>query len=395
MADYKQIGFEDLESSDLVVDALYKGGTRGTFADDPISKLIGCGNQGGFRFVGSAGVNVKLCVLYSSLADPDWPDFLDSETGLFIYYGDNKTPGHELHDTSRKGNEILRGAYDSLHSGERVKVPPFFIFTKGPSGRDVFFRGLAVPGAKGQSSSEDLVAIWKIKGAQRFQNYRAIFTILGVPVVSRRWIKDIHSGSSLSDNAPGPWKVWTRSGDYEALIASKAIAHRSKQQQIPELGSSRDIVELIINYYKNHPQGEYAFEKCAAEIAVLMDSNIIEYDLTRPWRDGGRDALGKYRIGTPENAINVEFALEAKCRIFGSGTGVRETSRLISRLRHRQFGIIVTTSYVSQQAYKEIVEDGHPVIIISGDDIARILIASGHNSVASVKGWLLSNFPYD
>lgn len=134
--------------------------------------------------------------------------------------------------------------------------------------------------------------------------------------------------------------------------------------------------------------GEYAFERCAAEIARLMDSNIVNYQLTRPWRDGGRDAIGIYRIGIPGNAINVDFALEAKCHQLNVGSGVRETSRLIARLRHRQFGIFITTSYVDVQAYKEIIEDQHPVIIICGVDIARILIHSGINSTILLENWL-------
>lgn len=55
--------------------------------------------------------------------------------------------------------------------------------------------------------------------------------------------------------------------------------------------------------------------------------------------------------------VAVEFALEAKCYAPGHGVGVRETSRLISRLRHRQFGVLVTTSHLDRQAYKEIRED--------------------------------------
>ena len=39
----------------------------------------------------------------------------------------------------------------------------------------------------------------------------------------------------------------------------------------------------------------------------------------------------------------------------GSNTvGVREVSRLISRIRHRQFGVLVTTSVVGRQAYEEV-----------------------------------------
>jgi Restriction endonuclease len=45
-----------------------------------------------------------------------------------------------------------------------------------------------------------------------------------------------------------------------------------------------------------------------------------------------------------------------------SGVGVKELSRLISRLRHRQFGILVTTSYLGHQAYEELRSDRHPVL---------------------------------
>ena len=48
-------------------------------------------------------------------------------------------------------------------------------------------------------------------------------------------------------------------------------------------------------------------------------------------------------------------------------------SRLISRIRYRQFGIMLTTSYVHKQAYEEVIEDGHPILIITASDIARIL----------------------
>ena len=48
-------------------------------------------------------------------------------------------------------------------------------------------------------------------------------------------------------------------------------------------------------------------------------------------------------------------------------------SRLISRIRYRQFGIMITTGYVDGQAYAEVVEDGHPILIVTASDIAAIL----------------------
>jgi hypothetical protein len=140
---------------------------------------------------------------------------------------------------------------------------------------------------------------------------------------------------------------WIKKGNYTPLLSERTIEHRTKIEQIPINKYKIQIIELITNFFKNHPKGEYAFEACAAKIAQMMDSNIVKLDLTRPWRDSGRHAIGKYRIGLNQNAVYVDFALEAKCKFLSSGSGIKETSRLISRLRYRQFGIFVSISYVS------------------------------------------------
>ena len=63
-------------------------------------------------------------------------------------------------------------------------------------------------------------------------------------------------------------------------------------------------------------------------------------------------------------------------------------SRLISRLKFRQFGILVTTSYVGKQAYIEVKEDQHPIIIVSGGDIIKILYSSGIKTKNELDDWL-------
>jgi Restriction endonuclease AspBHI N-terminal/Restriction endonuclease len=333
-------------------------------------------------------------VLYSELSDQDWPDEFYPESGRFLYYGDNKNPGHELHETRRSGNLILRNAFEDLHHGHRKSIPPFFIFTKGATGRDVIFRGLAVPGAIGIPQTEDLVAIWKTKAGQRFQNYRAIFTILDVPRILRVWLNEIKGGNPLSENAPEPWMKWINGGTYAPLEAKAVTRLRSRAEQLPKDDRSARILALIVSFFKGHPDREYAFERCAGELVRMMDSNVRGIELTRFWRDGGRDGLGKYRIGTPATDILVDFALEAKCKepSVNHSSGVGETARLISRLRHRQFGVFVTTSCVHEQAYNEIIEDGHPVLIIAGADICSILQRSGFNSEEAVRDWLQVNF---
>jgi hypothetical protein len=392
MAQQQYVDFADLTTADLIVDATYRGGNKGDAGDDPISKLLGCGNQGGFRAVSSrSSPGYALVCLYSSLADRDWPDYLDTQAGTFTYYGDNKRPGHRLEDTPRGGNRLLSESFASLHAvpHRRQTVPPFFIFTKGERGRDVVFRGLAVPGAKGLSPTDDLVAVWKSSGGERFQNYKAIFTILDEAVLSRAWVNDLRAGNPLSSNCPAAWRKWVTTGVYLPLQAPPVVEYRTKEEQLPAKGQEA-LVQCIFDYFKDDP---YAFEHCAAELACLVDSNIAGYDLTRPWVDGGRDAVGKYRIGLKGNDITVDFALEAKCYELHSGVGVKETSRLISRLRYRQFGIFVTTSYVSLQAYKEIKEDGHPVLIISSGDIARLLVNKGYGTPQDVLQWLSVRFP--
>jgi len=393
----KKISFAELTTADLVVDAIYEGGTLGHSGDDPLQQLLGVGIGGGFRYLGSQSgpAGVRLCVLYSTLADPDWPDALYPETGRFIYFGDNRRPGHGLHDTKRNGNRLLSRVFGDLHLRQRTKIPPFLVFSKVGDGRDAVFRGLAVPGAPNLTETEDLAAVWRTSDGQRFQNYRATFTILDVPYLSRAWIEDIRGGHLQSAHAPHQWIDWVESGKYRALEAPKTLAFRSKAEQLPVGARRIALLTRLVDFFKNHPDREYAFEKCAGILVRLMDGNVSRLDLTRPWKDGGRDAIGEYRIGTPTNSIVVEFALEAKCKkpSVGNSSGVKETARLIARLRYRQFGMFVTTSCLHEQAYKEILDDGHPVLIVAGTDIVDILETAGITTEEDLVLWLQSSTP--
>lgn len=384
------VPFSEVRSADLRVDAVYQGGRTGNAGDDPLPHLVSVSNSGGFRYRGSLDA-LEMVVLTSSMRDPEWPDTLDPETGVFTYYGDNKHPGRGLHETPRKGNELLRRIFDLAHSGpvERHKVPPILVFANTGEWRDVTFLGLAVPGTADLRASEDLVAIWKASNGKRFQNYRARFSILDVPVVNRAWITDIVQGKPHSRNAPSAWSTWIETGCAQSLRATRSIEYRTKAEQLPKKPDDIAIVERIHRYFASDPHG---FERCAAVLARLLLPDIAAIDLTRPSRDGGRDGIGQLRIGNGEAAILVDFALEAKCYGPSNSVGVREMSRLISRLRHRQFGILVTTSYVDIQAYREIKEDQHPIIILSAADIVALLRNNGYADPDSVETWLSQNF---
>lgn len=392
------IAFEDLKTANLIVDTIYKGGKISGKGSEVLSKLMpGCSNSGGFRKVmrkDGSGLPAYV-VLYTSMSELAWPDYLDEETGIFRYYGDNRNPGKSLLDTPRKGNLLLEFVFDCLNSkdGSIQNIPPFFIFKKTGIGWDVQFLGLAAPGNPKLSPDKDLVAFWRTIDEKRFQNYEAYFTVLDISVpIDRKWLDAlIFDHDNSIQYAPDVWKRFIKQGrnGITALIAKKLPKVPDKYAQLQSDNEGMLCLEKIRNHYSDNA---YGFEKCAKDLLEKMDERFQDFNLTRPWRDGGRDALGYYVIGNGSKAnypLRIDCALEAKCYSPTHSVGVREMSRLISRIRYRQFGVMLTTSYVHKQAYEEVLEDGHPILVVSASDIAQIL---RHNSIMSgdIDEWLTS-----
>ena len=392
----KEIAFENLDNADLVIECIYKGGTDPNLSSEPLHKLIPkCGNSGGFRATKRVDGSNKYAyvVLYTSMEELEWPDYLDKETGLFRYYGDNRTPGRALIDTGKKGNRILEQVFETLNIGQDLEdIPPFFIFRKTGNGRDMQFLGLAAPGNPKLSSDKDLVAFWRTMNGNRFQNYEAYFTVIdtGKEPIQRKWIDSlIYDHDNNLDYAPENWIKFIKEGrnGIVALKAPKIHTIPSKYEQLQTDEEGKKCIEKIRERYKDNP---YAFEKCAQNILEKMDPNFVDFELTRPWRDGGRDALGYYSInpgGKANYPLKIDCAMEAKCYAENTSVGVKQMSRLISRIRYRQFGVLITTSYVHSQAYEEVVEDGHPILIVTASNIASILRANGIDST-NVDAWL-------
>ena len=377
-----EIKFSELENAPLIVDCIYKGGTSGNISDEVLPKLLPkCGNSSGFRKVGRKDKPGEMAyvVLYTSMSELEWPDYLDEETGIFRYYGDNRTPGKSITDTKQGGNKLLEKVFSILNSGIGLEdIPPFLIFKKTGNGRDIQFLGLAAPGNPKISPDRDLVAFWRTSGEKRFQNYEAHFTVLntGENPISKEWLNAlIYNHDKSIDLAPPAWKRFVQKGrnGIDALKAPKILKIPSKYDQLQSDVEGRHCLQRIRDFYKNNPQG---FEACARDIVYKMDNHFVDFSLTRPWRDGGRDAVGYYEISTngkTNRALKIDCAMEAKCYSENTAVGVKAMSRLISRIRYRQFGIMVTTSYVDNQAYKEVVEDEHPILIVTATDIASIL----------------------
>nr|WP_269453411.1 restriction endonuclease [Microlunatus phosphovorus] len=86
--------------------------------------------------------------------------------------------------------------------------------------------------------------------------------------------------------------------------------------------------------------------------------------------------------------------LEAKCYDpDGNGVGVKQVMRLISRIRHRQFGVFVTTAFIHRQAYEEVREDEHPVVFLSGRDIVYLLRRMGLTDSQALASYLTDKYP--
>lgn len=384
-----EVPFADLARADLQVDAVYRGDVSRGVGGDPVFGLLPRGgNAGGFRLSGRSG-QYRFVGLCTSGSDPDWPDSLDPETGLFTYYGDNKKPGTDLHEP--KGNRCLRFVYDQVHSrpATRSVVPPFFVFESVGRGRDMRFRGLAAPGAEQLEGDSDLVAVWRTgRKGLRFQNYKATFTILDAPVVRRAWLDELEAGETLGRNCPPAWRQWVERGRYRALRAPTTVQFRTWTAQLPSDPADLRLLRSVYDYFSPDP---VAFEACAASLWRLI-SPRSDLRVTRPTRDGGRDAIGALAIGPDSDPVHLDFALEAKCYAPNRSVGVRDVARLISRLRHRQFGVLVTTSYVGLQAYQEVRYDEHPVVILSGVDIVDTLKVAGLSGNLQLRAWL-SGFP--
>lgn len=390
----------------LYIDAIYKSDSnRKNFSAEVLSKLLGVKNQGGFRYLGKTEAP-NLVILFTSGEDIYWRDELDSSLGVLLYYGDNKTPGTDLHKTKLHGNEILRSIFELSSSSDidkRKKIPPILVFKK-TTGRNVKFLGLAVPGIKGKPNKDWLTAVWGCnKNGDRFQNYKAYFTILNTSTgseyqngfgINLAWINDIEVGEAYNSiHAPIEWKKYILKENYSVLVSKKEKFVKTKEEQLPDDCNKMKMLNFLQQYFYSKDRG-YSFEKFAADLTQYMDDSVVDINVTRPYKDGGLDAEGRYRIfKNAENTVYVEFYLQAKCYAPANGVVVSDTARLISRIKNRQFGIMFTTSYIAKQAYEEILKDGHPIVIINGKNIIEYIFNELEiRTISELEKWLTNNY---
>lgn len=400
--DPKKYTYEEVKDADLYVDAIYMSPRppKGGYADDVLTEMLhNCRNTGGFRVPHRIEDNsIPYIGLHLTGGEPAWPDAFDNSTGILTYYGDNRTGGEHVEKTSIGGNKIMRCMFDALaKGGDSLKeIPPIFVFQNTGESRDVRFLGLAVPGIKGCHEDIFFRTVWRTKNNIRFPNYVGNFSILdlGNEYIKREWIEGLYNNDADADKyMPKAWRTFLKKGldGIKVLAAPAADPWPGANAQLPSDKEGKAILRAIQERFgEKDPVG---FEKLSAVLMLLMDSNYRNVYLTRPKKDGGRDAIAEYVIKTPGDELVVECAMEAKCYDPDSkhGVGVRETSRLISRIRNRQFGVLITTSYINKQAYKEVKEDGHPILFITGKDIVDLLREKENVTASNISQWLSDN----
>lgn len=369
---------------DLRVDAVYRNTGRWNNPDDVFNRLFrffdkGINNTSGFRPKSTADGDSDICksafcLLITNFEEPEWPDQLDRESGIFTYFGDNRKPGRAINQTNLGGNRLLERVYTQLHTGTRSGIQPFLVFenVQQNDGRYMKFLGLACPGAQGVSALEDLTAVWRVQQNDRFPNYRAIFTILRQEIVHRAWLEDLVAGVApvKSKYCPPTWRTWVRSGRYTPLECTRQQAPRPRAEQLP----TNALEWSVLRFVREHLTPR-EFEFAARDLVQLLDSRFTDLEVTRHNRDGGRDVVARYRVGHDLHQVLLNAYAEAKSWDLKRAVGVKEMMRLISRIKHRDIGVFVTTCVFDHQVQQELIEDRHPVLLISGGDIARLLIS--------------------
>ncbi len=389
------VEYADLKGADIVVDTLYRWGPNGTRNGETVSILMNTESSGGFRRLKKKSVgdrpmasakDLAYICLTSSMSEREWPDYLDVSTGILRYYGDNRKANKDMFDTPKQGNQILSWVFDALNKGNYSDIPPFFVFQKIEH-NGTMFRGLAVPGNPDLSSDRELVAIWRATESYRFQNYEAYFTILDVSEIPRDWLEARVEGlDNCDDLAPKVWKDFVKKGrlGIKALKAERTIKVPSINQQLPDTDEGRLLLRKIYEHYD-----PTTFEKVATEIVKLSDPKFCDdFVVTRAYKDGGIDAVGRYKIGSDDAdyPLFIPCLIQAKRYKEDQVVNTKDVSRLVARMRNSTIGVFVTTSYIGEQAYKEVLEDKVPLLIITGGEIVKILRRKGYSS-KNIETW--------
>jgi hypothetical protein len=316
-------------------------------------------------------------------ADNPWLDVINLENGYALYHGDNKEPRDPF---EAKGNCSIRDVASQYDDPtKRILAPPMVLFekVKTPQGRTGTYRrfvGYGIPRQlRIQSQRSE-------KGT--FSNL--VFEIVFFSLTKEHerfdwnWIEarrdESLSATEAGELAPAAWKEWVKKGE-AALETSRrrvygaTILSAEDQTKKSEHGGLFGILEGIHDFYvKGKGKGRataHAFEGLASWVACRVLGPGSERGwVTRSSGDGGIDFVNSLQIGKGASQTKLVVLGQAKCYKPELGVSGRDLARTAARLKRGWIGVVVTTSFFTEAAQREILTDKHPIVLISGARLA-------------------------
>lgn len=287
-----------------------------------------------------------------------WEDIVDFDTATIMYWGDAKHDKTKRYDEFR-GNKRLLQTWHAVLDGKLNHVPPILHFSKPKKGAVKF---------NGMCALTDLQITWFEQNGEPVKNYRLELTILDIDTVKVSWLHERaknDDADTLNQNAPKTWKDYINGNINRLDVWAKSVLKKEDQLPLTESTDSNILRQL-------HDLGNVEFEAVVVELLSNLPHVKHKITRTRPTKDGGFDFSGEFSIPYPIN-YKIIFLGEAKKYKRDSSIGVKHVARLVARLGRGEFGLFVTTSYYSEQAQKEILQDRYPVKLFTGLDLVKIL----------------------
>jgi hypothetical protein len=340
---------------------------------------------------GREGVRVPVVLIRSNphragTEITPWEDYFDTDRGHILYYGDNKADTG-VDAAAKEGNATLLAQFELHQSAdpEARKAAAPLIFFKGVK-HERSLKGYLQFEGFGIIERAERVTQWDPRKRQNFTNYRFDFVVMGLEKENEDfgwdWINARRDSSVTLDEAlklaPVAWKTWVRDGSAAVPRVRRSLAARmvtKPAEQKPDPGSKElATLRAIHAFYK---QREARFEVLAELVAEeILKTNTKQY--LRGWvtpagGDGGADFIARIDVGTGFATAKLVVLGQAKCEDLSKPTSGRDIARTVARLRRGWLGVYVTTSYFSDRAQREVLDDEYPLVLVNGRQLAGVV----------------------
>lgn len=308
-----------------------------------------------------------------------WVDYIDPDRGIAVYFGDAKSTT----DSALTGhNRIIWDEWPRYADQvDRAIAAPVLVFRQvyhcGSQSGHREFCGFGVP------LRLEVVSLPEPGTGKAFTNIRLEVALLGLTDDDEEmdwdWIDDRRdpslSNANANRKAPTSWAKWVGGGEPAlAGLRRDVVRHRilSRDDQVPTVGSvDRRALDAFYTTLKDNP---HDFELAAMWFAGRSLGELFRPSwVTRRSGDGGYDFVGRlefsHRIG-PKGIVVIG---EAKLKNPELAVSARELARLAARLQRGWLGVFVTTGAYQPAAQRELIDDGYPVLLMNGEDVAQAL----------------------